>query len=179
MSGTQLYTFSLQQVKVASWLGGGGYGTPYVLQSSKTLSVSQEMISDRSMGNSYITDLETQLISLSLQLDTAGFDPSALTVFTGIATSISGADTVQPINNKLLPYFGMIAQVFPNAGDVLYFFPYCKITKSWTYKLEFGKIIVPQFACEAIQDPTLGYMMQPYIRPTATSSTPITFPPTT
>ena len=179
MATAQLYPFSVQQVLVAAWLGGGTYGTPFTLQSTKEMGFTQDAINDEAQGNSKITDEETQLISATLTLDTAGFDTSLLTVFTGISTSTSGADTVFPVNNALLPYFGMIAQVLPATGDVLFFYPYCKVTKGWNYKNTFGKIMVPQFSCKAIQDPTFGYIYQEYRRPTATLTTPITFPPTT
>ena len=173
---SNLYSFSVQKVLIAPWLGGGTYGASFTLASTKTLEFGQKMITDKTEGNSYITDLETQLISADVKLDTGGFEVGSLAVFTGIASATSGSDTVLPVNNKLLPYFGCIAQTYPNSGDILWFFPYCKITSDWSFKLEFGKIIVPQFKFEAIQDPTLGFIWQPYIRAVANGA--ITFPPT-
>ena len=168
------YTFSVQQVQVAPNNGNGTFGSAYELQSTKTVTTAQKLVSDRSQGNTKITALVAQTISYDLSLDTAGFDFSALSIFMNDPATSSNTGQVWTVPNQLMPYFGLVAQAFPEAGDVLWFWPRCKITGDFSYKLEFGKIIVPQFKCEAIEDENLGFIVRVYERPGGGS---ITFPP--
>jgi hypothetical protein len=169
-----LYTFSVQVVEVAAALGGGLYGTPHIIESTKILTAAQKLVSDRSQGNSKITSLAAQTISYDLGLDTAGFDNATMSVVMNDAPASSNTGEAWTVANQLMPYFGIVAQTYPDDGDVLIFFPRCKITGDWTWKLEFGKIVVPQFKCEAIEDLTLGYIMKKFDRPAGGT---ITFPP--
>lgn len=157
---TTYFTFSLQQVLIASYVNGLTYGTPVTFDSIKTLAVAKKYVSDRAQGNSQITSLAAQAISFDLSLDTAGFQFPALAILEGLSASSSGAGQNQDESNDLMPYFGLIGQTYPDAGDVLLFFPRCKITGDINYKLEFGKIVVPQLKCEAIKDTTLGYTLR-------------------
>lgn len=171
---TTSFTFSLQKVIVAPYINGTSYGTPVTFDSIKSLSMAKKYVSDRAQGNSYITALAAQSISYDLTLDSAGFQDAALTVLEGISASSSGVDSNFTEANDLMPYFGLVAQTYPDTGDVILFFPRCKITGDLNYKLEFGKIVVPQIKCEAIRDPTLLYLMRRTTRPSALET--ITFP---
>lgn len=162
---TTQFTFSLQQVQVASYINGTSYGAPVTFDSAKTLSMAKKYIADRAQGNSYITSLAAQSISYDLTLDLAGFQDAALAILEGISAAASGSNTNFTEANDLMPYFGMAAQTLPDSGDVVLFFPRCKITADINFKLEFGKIVVPQLKIEAIRDPTLLYIMRRTTRP--------------
>lgn len=155
-----LYTFSLQAVYIAAYLGAGSYDTAHLIDSSKTLTASQKLVSDRAQGNSRITALAAQAISYDVGLDTAGFDDDSIGIVMGTDPASSASATNVDVANQLMPYFGLIGQTYPDAGDVLICYPYCKMTGDWTFKLEFGKIVIPQFKFEAIEEPTLGYIMR-------------------
>lgn len=171
------YTFSVQQVQIAAWLSGATYDTPYTLESTKMISYAQKMITDQAQGNSKITDLESQFISGDIKLDTAGMAFEALTILTGQATSTSTGDSVIETPNALLPYFGIVAEAwYGTVSSMLLWYPWCKITSDFSYAFDFGKIIVPKFACMNIVNPTLLYMEKKYKRPSTRGS--ITFPPT-
>ncbi len=169
-----LYTFSLQQAQIASNEGDGTFGMPFQLESTKTVSFDRKHITDRSEGNSYITYLATQAISVDCQLDTAGLDFDGLKILTGEEATDSNDGRVWTSGNELYPYFGMVAQAYPQVGDVLLWLPRCKITQSFSWKFEYGKIVVPMFKFEAIKDQVLGYTMQLLERPSGGS---IAFPP--
>lgn len=171
---TTSFIFSLQQVQVASYINGLTYGTPVTFDSSKTLSLSKKYVSDRAQGNSQITSLAAQSISYDLTLETSGFQDAALAIMEGITATVSNAQSNFDESNDLMPYFGLIAQGYPDTGDVLLFFPRCKITSDINYKLEFGKIVAPQIKIEAIRDTTLGYLMRRRTR--SSSGLAITFP---
>lgn len=162
---TTSFTFSLQKVTVAPYINGTSYGTAVDFDSIKTLTMAKKYVSDRSEGNSYITSLAAQSISYDITLDSAGFQDAALTVMENISPTISGSNSNFTESNDLMPYFGLIGQTFPDSGDVLLFFPRCKITADINYKLEFGKIVTPQIKIEAIRDPTLLYLMRRVTRP--------------
>lgn len=173
-----IYTFSLQQAVIAAYTGSVSYGPARTLESTKTLTISQKLITDQAQGNSKITDLETQSISDDVKLDTAGLDFAGLTILTGQSATTSGADSILSMPNAMYPYFGLIGEAwYGTISSMLLFFPYCKITSDFSWAFDFGKIVVPKFACMAIQEPTLGYMWRLYDRPTARGS--ITFPPST
>lgn len=171
-----IYTFSLQQAVIAAYTGSVSYGTPRTLESTKTLTIGQKLITDQAQGNSKITDLETQSISDDVKLDTAGLDFAALAILTGQAASASGSNTILSMPNAMYPYFGIVAEAwYGTISSMLLFFPYCKITSDFSWAFDFGKIVVPKFACMAIQEPTLGYMWRLYDRPSVRGS--IAFPP--
>lgn len=172
---TAVYTFSLQQCKVAANNGDGTFGTPYMLESTKTLTMAQKFVSDKARGNAHITALAAQTESFDVGLDTAGLDNETFAIIYGVEAVASNEGSVLTIDNLLTPYFGLIGQAYPDGeGDFLVWFPYCKITADVNYKFEYGKIVVPQFKCEAIQDPVLDYMQKLLDRP---NGGPITFPP--
>jgi hypothetical protein len=173
----QLYSFMIQQAIVAKNNLDGTFGTPYTLQSTKTVTVDATQVSDRAEGNAQITALASQAIEHKLTLDTAGFDQSALAIFLPVSPASSNGGSNWDEGNVRSLYFGMIAQVWPDVGDVLHFWPKCKVMSGFKYKLEYGKIIVPQFTCEAILDSNQGYMFRERERPNATPSTAINFPP--
>lgn len=169
-----IYTFSLQQAYAASNEGDGTFGTVLALESTRMMSFGQGLVTDRSEGNSKITYLATQAISTDVQLDTAGFDFTGLEIFTGQAASASNDGNVLEMDNALFPYFALLGQAYPDNGDVLMWLPRCKITKTFSWRFEFGKIVVPTFQCEAIVDPVLGYQWRLLERP---SGGAIAFPP--
>lgn len=174
MADTALYTFSLQAVWVAPNNGDGTFGTQFQFDSIKSLSYSKKYVSDRAQGNSRITALAAQAISYDISLDTAGFQDNVLGVMQGLAAASSGVGINWDESNDLMPYFGLIGQTFPDTGDVLLFFPRCKITSDISYKNEFGKIVVPQIKIEGIKDQPLGYILRRRRR--TSSSGPVTFP---
>ena len=101
-------------------------------------------------------------------------DFDALEILTGVAAADSNAGQVWESGNELYPYFGFIAQAYPTAGDVLLWMPRCKITTDFSWKFEYGKIVVPMFKFEAIKDEVLGFTMALLRRPVVSA---ITFPP--
>ena len=172
-----VYTFSLQQVLVAAWNGDGSYGTAITGESTKTLTVTVNEVSDKAMGNAIITAVAGQITECTLAIDTAGFDDTVLEVLYGVAAASSGNGTNEDIDNTVrLPYFGLIAQAYPETGtgDVLHFFPKCKLTKDTTYSLDYGKIVIPKFGAEAIGDSTLSNLI--WRKRTRTVVGAITFP---
>lgn len=173
-SSDTIYPFSLQQVAIAAWNGDGTYGTPFVLESTKTLTFADKGVSDRAEGNAGITALARQAISADCQLDTAGLVLDSLKILIGQTpqSSGTGANAVYYTSedNARAPYFGCLAQAWPDTGDTLLWFPRCKITTDFTWKYEFGKIVVPVFKFEAIKDKTLGYTWRLYERNTANNT---------
>lgn len=155
-----ILTFSLQSLKVAAWNGDGTYGTIQTFFSAKTLTATKKFVSDKAMGNSKITGLAAQAISYDISIDSAGFDDSVLNVLLGLTSSSSGSGVNTDEANALAPYFGLVAQTYPDTGDYLLFFPQCKITGDFGYKIDFGKFSTPSIKMEAIQDDTLGYMLR-------------------
>lgn len=174
MADTALYTFGLQQCIVAPSNGDGTFGTPYTFDSTKSLKFAKKYVSDRAQGNNRITALAAQAISYDITVDTAGFQDNVLQVLEGITAASSGPGTNFDESNELMPYFGLIGETFPDTGDVLLFFPKCKITADLNYSVEFGKIVVPQIKIEAIKDQVLGYTLRRRRR--TSSAGPITFP---
>jgi hypothetical protein len=174
---SNVYTFSLQAVYVAANNGDGTYGTVYEMESSKTLRVAQKIVSDKAQGNSRITALAAQSLGdYDLSLGTAGIDQEALEIFQDTTETASNDGSYTDFSNQLMPYFGMIAQTYPDDGDVLLWFPNCKVMSDFTFSLEFVKIVIPEFKCEAIQIGSYyNYAMRLLERPDGGA---ITFPPT-
>ncbi len=170
-------TFSVQAVYVAKNNGGGAFGPLVQIYSAKTIAFDLKTISDQSQGDSKITATAAQLIAADFTLDVAGISFPALQVLTALTSASSADGTHFTMNNFRFNYFGLIAQAWAaeNAGDTLYFLPRCKMMTGWTWRLEFGKIVTPQFKATAIQDPTLGYVMD--LKERADSSLAIAFPP--
>jgi hypothetical protein len=154
------YTFSVQAVYIAAYNSAGSYGTKHLIDSTKVLTATEKKVNDRAQGNSRITALAAQVISYDVGLDTAGFDDDGYEIVDGPQSTTSASGDNVDTGNVLVPYFGLIAQTYPDDGDVLICYPYCKATGDWSFKLEFGKIVVPQFKLEAIEEPTLGYIMR-------------------
>src|ERR1700690_2681299 len=131
------FTFSLQAVWVAKNNGDGTFGTPVLGQSSKDLNVAQKLVSDRAQGNGNITSLAAQIISYDITWDTASFDTPVMTVLWNQAAASSAHGSHLTVGNQvLMQYFGLIAQTFPDSGDVLLFWPRCKVTGDVTWKNE-------------------------------------------
>lgn len=157
---TAVFTFSLQKCMVAVNNLDGTFGTPYTLESTKTLTMAQKFVSDKARGNAHITALAAQTESYDLGLDTAGLDNAAFSVLFGTSPVNSNDGVSLKINNVLTPYFGLLGQAFPDGdGDFLVWFPYCKITADVNYKFEYGKIVVPQFKAEAIQAGNFAFIV--------------------
>lgn len=171
---SNLYTFSLQLAQIAPNEGDGTFGAIHSLESTKTAAFARKHITDRSEGNSYITYLATQGISMDVQLDTAGLDFDALEVLTGQAPTSSNDGEYWQFENELYPYFGFLAQAYPTVGDVLLWLPRCKVTTDFNWKFEYGKIVVPMFKFEAIRDEVLGYTGRLINRPDGGA---LAFPP--
>jgi hypothetical protein len=168
-------TFGVQNVWVATNDGQGHFGSMVHLPSVKTIGVTPEVVTDKLQGNMAITAIATQAISYTLTMDTGGITFAVLQVLTGITPSTSNTDPVMAFANDQFPYFALLAEAWAIPGDSLFFWPYCKVTKGWSYKLEFGKIVVPQLSCDAIIDPTENYILQIYER--TSKSGAITIPP--
>ncbi len=173
---TAKFTFSLQQCLVAANNLDGTFGTPYMLESTKTLTMAQKFVSDKARGNARITALAAQTESYDISLDTAGIDDDVFAILFGTTATASNGGSVLQIDNVLTPYFGLVGQAYPDGeGDFLVFFPFCKVTSDVNYKFEYGKIVVPQFKCEAIQVSPFTYIVEQLDRPCVTDIT--AFPP--
>ena len=155
-----ILTFSLQSLTIAANNLDGTFGTAAAFFSAKTLTATKKFVSDKAYGNSKITGLAAQAISYDLSIDSAGFDDAVLNVLLGLSSSSSGSGTNTDEANELSQYFGLIAQTYPDAGDYLLFFPRCKITGDFGYKIDFGKFSTPTIKAEAIVDDTLTYVLR-------------------
>lgn len=159
------FQFSLQYLASAKANGDGTYGTLHKFPSAKTLTLNMKYISDTAEGNSIYTALASQIIAAEWQVDGCNFDPAILGDVTGETASSSntGANQVDTITfaNDLMPYFGLVAQAWGQHGDDLCILvPYTKVMSGFSYKLDFGKFIAPQFKGTSINEPTLAYMLQ-------------------
>lgn len=157
-------TFGLQRVDIAANNTGGSFGTSSTVPSAKTIAFDFKTVSDMAQGDMMITATGAQAISMDGTLDVAGITFANLAVLTGNTISSTGAgSTLQrqmSFNNFRFQYFGLLAQAWAveNTGDTLIWVPKCKVMSGWTWRLEFGKIVTPQFKFTAIQDDFYGYI---------------------
>jgi len=175
MTTTPQYTFSLQKIVVATNNGNGTFGTGVTGASTETVDVNQSMVSDETKGNAVITSRASQTEKYQLSLGTASFDLDVWAILFNKSVTSSNGGYYQTIDDQQRsPIFGLVAQAFPDNGDVLLWWPNCKLMTGVTWKNSYGKIVIPQFKAEAINDTSLGYMFRLFIRP---NSGAITFPP--
>lgn len=174
------FQFSLEQAFIAVNNGDGTFGTAVQVPSAKTLTLNVEYIKDRSEGNSVLTALASQIIAVGWTLDGANLNDAILQILTGVTptssnTGVNQVDTIQ-FSNDLMPYFGLIGQAWGQAGDDLcILLPKTKMMDGWSYKMDFGKFIYPQFKGTCIKDATLAYMLNH--KNHATKVTTPAFPP--
>lgn len=165
-------TFSLQRCDIAANNTLGSFGAASTVPSAKVLALDFKTVSDQSQGDSAITATAAQAIGMDGTLDVAAITFQNLAVITGNTISSTGAgSTLQrqmSFGNLRFQYFGLLAQAWgaENAGDTLIWIPKCKVMSGWTFRLEFGKIVTPQFKFTAIQDDFYGYIWKPNERAT-------------
>ncbi|SRR5260221_13951466 len=161
----QAFQFSLQYCAAAKANGDGSYGTLFKFPTAKTLRITLKYISDKAEGNSIITAIAAQIIEVDWEIDGVNLDQNLLAIMTGETPSSSGAgssevDTIT-FANDLMPYFGIVAQAWGQHGDDMCFLiPYTKVTKDFSWSLDFGKFPVPKFQGEGIIEPVLLHMLQ-------------------
>lgn len=158
------FQFSLQYCAAAKANGDGTFGTLVAFPSAKTLRITLKYISDKAEGNSIITAIAAQIIEVDWEIDGVNLDQGLLAIVTGETASSSGAGSAEvdtmAFSNDLMPYFGIVAQAWGQHGDDMCFLiPYTKVTKDFSWSLDFGKFAVPKFAGEAINEPVLLYML--------------------
>lgn len=181
-----VFSFSLQAVYIALNNGDGTFGTYVRGKSTKACKIALKLISDQADGNAIITDVAAQVISAEVSLDTAGFEDDFLAVMMNVTpVKLTNDEYVIMGDQVRTKYFGLIAQTYPDQGDVLHFFPSMKVTSDISYNLEFGKIVVPQFKAMGIVDPNYhpagypnGAMWNKITRSVTGALDPIAFPPT-
>lgn len=147
----------------------------------KIIGVDLKTISDQAQGDSRITATASQAISADLTIDMAGLSFQALEVLTGVTATSSnvGSSTEHDFmtwSNFRFPYWGLLAQAWSaeDNGDTLVWLPRVKIMSGFSWRLEFGKIVTPQYKATAILDDNFGAIMQLIFRKTITA---LTIPP--
>ena len=181
-----VFSFSLQAAYVAVNNQDGTFGTYVRGKSTKAATIALKLVSDQAQGNAIITDVAAQVISCEVQLDTAGFEDDFLSVLLNVTpVKLTNDEYVIMGDQVRTKFFGIILQTYPDQGDVLHFMPSMKVTSDISYKLEFGKIVVPQFKAMGIVDPHYtpagypnGAMWNKITRSVTGALDPIAFPPT-
>lgn len=174
------FQFSLQYLAAAKANGDGTYGTPKKFPAAKTLNLSMKYISDIAEGNSVEVAVAAQIVAVDWSIEGVNLNPDLLAIITGetASSSNSGANEVdtQTFGNDLMPYFGLVAQTWgENGDDSCWLIPYTKVTKDFSFALNFGKYIAPKFSGHGIAEPSLNYMLQRKAHATKLSN-PV-FPP--
>ena len=159
------FQFSLQYLAAAKANGDGTFGNAFKFPAAKTLSISMKYISDTAEGNSIYVALAAQIVAVEWQIDGCNLDQQLLGIITGESQASASAglptqiDTIN-FSNDLMPYFGLVAQAWgQKSDDLCLLVPYTKVMTGFTYKLDFGKFIMPQFKGTAIAEPILLYML--------------------
>lgn len=157
-------SFSVQLAAVAVNNLDGTIGTPVRVPSTKTVMTDIKMLSDQAQGDTAITAIASQILSVDLTIDFAGITFAAYQIITGIVPSASTVPTRRYMTfaNDRMPYFALILESLAaeDAGDSLLFIPKIKITTTFSWKFDFGKIITPQIKATGIKDSYLNYCVQ-------------------
>ena len=175
---TGMPTFGVQKVIIAAG-SDGTYGTPVTFPSVKTIGFDFTTVSDEADGDMRVTALAAQAIKQTMTMDVAGLNLDVLAVLTGLSkATFSSTQNTMAFPNFRYQYFGLVAQGWAaeNNGDTLLWIPKCKVMKGFTFKMEFGKILVPNFKFDAILDDTAAYIWKMDERPD--NSVAFTIPPT-
>ena len=169
--------FSVNGAWVAKWNGDGTYGTPAgVFANQAQIDVKQ--VSDSAKGNSAIVATAALVESVDLTLDVVSIQFPVMSIFYANLNAASSAMfTDLGMGRLYAQYFGMIIESLSDSGTALrYLIPKLKVMSGITWKLGYGKLLVPQFKATGIWDVGLtNWIVDPREYPS--SATAINFPP--
>lgn len=138
--------FGIKDLKVATWVGDGTWGTAADVPSVSRLSVTLQTQSGELTGDDEITAVHSKIIGGQFQMTYGSFSMNAMDVITGEASTSSGGDRAQAFGNKNFPYFGICAQVeaVEGVGDMWIFIPKAKIQEGFTAMFQYNQFTIPE-----------------------------------
>ena len=149
------YTFGIQDLKIAPWLGGGLYDTAVDVPGIKQLQVQENTTNAQQEGDDAIVAVASKLVSATITMQYGRFSYAVMEVYTG-QTSQQCSDGSKKIyrTNRKTPYFGLSARIdeAEGDGDQHIFIPKLKVMEGIQFAFEYGAFATPQLTAMAVID---------------------------
>ena len=159
----QSFSRGLRQMKIASYVSPGSYGTAYTILGARSMSVQIQMESEELRGDDVVIDRHSKAVSATFTLAYASVDLSALDILLG-GTLVSNASYEDFLigQDDNTPYFAVAGRVVSSGGttDLHLFAGHCKISGAVSYQAQLDTYIIPSLEVQAVYDNAAAGIMR-------------------
>lgn len=172
-----VFRFGLNDVKVATWVSAGSYGTATDVNAAQMFEVTLETVNAELTGDDHIMDAHSKVSGVTVRVRNGDLAPEILAIVSGETIDSSGGNKKLVFGETNRPYFAMSGRVLAtgSGADTHFFIPKCKVVGPITYRMEYGSYVVPELEIKGVYEgATNGFC----VRKDYTTATAIALPPT-
>jgi hypothetical protein len=152
------YRFGLRDVKIASWISEGVYGTAVDFGAAQSFQVTIESEEGELPGDDVIVDTHSTGKSASVQVKNGDVSLSAYNILSGesVVSSVPGQQSVV-FGQSSRPYFAICGKIMGTGGggDTHVFVPKCKLKGALPLpKMEYGTYAIRELTAEGVYEGT-------------------------